>query len=145
MSEVQVGRVKWFNGSRGFGFITNLSSNEDIFVHHSSLVINTTEQTDFWKTLYQGEYVQFSVSTEEEKQQAVSVTGIQSGPLQCESRPRRRFQRRRTLSDTNNTRGGYRGRGRGRGGRRLGSDRNQPQNQTAQEENQTEENQADEQ
>ena len=101
MSEVQVGRVKWFNGSRGFGFITNLSSNEDIFVHHSSLVINTTEQTDFWKTLYQGEYVQFSVSTEEEKQQAVSVTGIQSGPLQCESRPRRRFQRRRTLSDTN--------------------------------------------
>ena len=31
------GRVKWFNSTRGYGFITNLDKDEDTFVHHSGI------------------------------------------------------------------------------------------------------------
>ena len=77
-----VGIVKWFNGSKGFGFIRNLQENSEIFVHHSNLHVNE----DCWKTLIQGEYVEFDIdSATEGRVQAKSVTGIKRGPLMCES------------------------------------------------------------
>ena len=77
-----VGIVKWFNGSKGFGFIRNLQDNSEIFVHHSNLHVNE----DCWKTLIQGEYVEFDIdSATEGRVQAKSVTGIKRGPLMCES------------------------------------------------------------
>lgn len=80
-----VGRVKWFNNQRGFGFISYTEDNEekDIFVHHS--VIKTQNQESF-KTLRPGEYISFSKSScpdssKGHKEQAVCVTGVNGGPL----------------------------------------------------------------
>uniref|UniRef100_A0A6C0EJ53 CSD domain-containing protein n=1 Tax=viral metagenome TaxID=1070528 RepID=A0A6C0EJ53_9ZZZZ len=76
-----LGSVKWFNNKKGFGFITNLESNDDIFVHYSG--INVSDDT--YKTLIDGEYVSFLEDTlEGGKKTAINVTGIQGGPLLCE-------------------------------------------------------------
>ena len=80
---VYTGMVKWFNGSRGFGFVTDLDNNVDVFAHHSG--IKTKE--DCWKTLNMGEYVEFSIRKDDKGQdQATEITGIRGGPLQCETR-----------------------------------------------------------
>jgi len=49
------GKVKWFNDSKGFGFIVN-DEQKDVFVHFSAI------QGDGFKTLREGEEVQFEVS-----------------------------------------------------------------------------------
>ena len=49
------GRVKWFNESKGFGFITPEDGQQDCFVHHTSI------QSDGFRTLAEGERVQFEV------------------------------------------------------------------------------------
>lgn len=90
--EVLIGRVKWFNSSSGFGFITLSSDSDagvvkgtDIFVHHNSIKV-AQEQ---YRYLVQGEYVELSlaVTTEGPHQyQAVNVCGINGGKLMCETR-----------------------------------------------------------
>lgn len=47
-----VGRVKWFNNEKGYGFI-EYKENEDIFVHYSAI------EQDGYKTLSEGQYVEF--------------------------------------------------------------------------------------
>jgi len=47
------GIVKWFNDSKGFGFITPKDGAEDVFVHHSSVI------TDGYQTLQRGQEVEF--------------------------------------------------------------------------------------
>ena len=49
------GRVKWFNDSKGFGFITPEDGKNDYFVHHSEI------QGDGFKTLAEGDRVEFDV------------------------------------------------------------------------------------
>ncbi len=49
---VLVGRVKWFNNEKGYGFI-EYKENEDIFVHYSAI------EQDGYKTLSEGQYVEF--------------------------------------------------------------------------------------
>ena len=78
------GRVKWFNNKAGYGFITDNNAN-DIFVHHSSLIV-TGEQ---YKYLVQGEYVEFIViktTNCKYDYQADQVRGINGGKLMCETR-----------------------------------------------------------
>ncbi len=48
------GTVKWFNGKKGFGFIS-VESGEDVFVHHSSI------ERDGFRTLEEGEKVEFGI------------------------------------------------------------------------------------
>jgi len=54
MSDVKKGTVKWFNDSKGFGFITPESSGKDLFVHMSEI------KMDGFKTLREGQAVEFT-------------------------------------------------------------------------------------
>jgi CspA family cold shock protein len=60
------GTVKWFNESKGFGFIEQ-ESGDDIFVHFSAI------QGDGFKTLNDGQSVEFDVTQDEKGAKAVNV------------------------------------------------------------------------
>ena len=53
--QVSTGTVKWFNGSKGFGFICPNDGGEDLFVHHSEI------KTEGYATLDEGQSVEFEV------------------------------------------------------------------------------------
>lgn len=55
---MNTGTVKWFNESKGFGFIANDNGGEDIFVHFSAIVSNG------FKTLAEGQKVTFDVEAD---------------------------------------------------------------------------------
>lgn len=55
MSERVSGTVKWFNNAKGFGFITQEESSDDVFVHFRSI------QGDGYRTLNEGQAVEFSL------------------------------------------------------------------------------------
>ncbi len=63
------GRVKWFNASKGYGFITQEDGN-DIFVHFTAI------QGDGFKSLEQDEEVEFDVSSGEKGPQAANVVKL---------------------------------------------------------------------
>ena len=60
------GRVKWFNDQKGYGFITPESGN-DVFVHHSEI------QGEGFKTLDEGQEVEFDIQQAPKGEQAVRV------------------------------------------------------------------------
>ncbi len=60
------GRVKWFNESKGFGFISR-EGGDDLFVHHSSI------SGEGFKTLQENEEVEFDVAPGRKGEQAVNV------------------------------------------------------------------------
>lgn len=64
---MEQGTVKWFNNAKGFGFI-NRSSGEDVFVHFKSIV------GEGYKTLNEGDAVQFEVQEGPKGLQAVNVS-----------------------------------------------------------------------
>ena len=61
------GTVKWFNDSKGYGFISR-ADGDDVFVHFSSIA------GDGFKSLQEGDQVTFEVEDSERGPQAVSVT-----------------------------------------------------------------------
>jgi CspA family cold shock protein len=60
------GTVKWFNDSKGYGFISQMEG-EDVFVHFSSIV------GDGFRTLAEGEEVEFELATNDKGCQAANV------------------------------------------------------------------------
>lgn len=63
------GKVKWFNESKGFGFIQQ-DNGPDVFVHYSAI------STDGFKTLAEGQRVKFDVVEGEKGLKAANVTKI---------------------------------------------------------------------
>ncbi len=61
------GRVKFFSNSKGFGFITDSDSGDDFFVHYSSI------NMEGYKTLEEGQNVQFHVEETAKGKQAIDV------------------------------------------------------------------------
>ncbi len=61
------GTVKWFNSSKGFGFITNDETGEEVFVHFSGIA------TDGFKTLDDGQKVTYDTVQGNRGMQAVNV------------------------------------------------------------------------
>ena len=66
------GTVKWFNDSKGFGFITSEDGDKDLFVHHSAI------QGEGFKTLAEGERVEFDVVQGQKGPAAENVTKLGS-------------------------------------------------------------------
>jgi CspA family cold shock protein len=66
MSDRETGIVKWFNASKGYGFISREGA-DDVFVHHSAILM------EGFKTLEEGQRVEFTVEQGPKGLQAVSV------------------------------------------------------------------------
>jgi CspA family cold shock protein len=63
------GTVKWFNEKKGFGFLAR-ENGDDVFVHHTSI------QGDGFKTLSEGQQVEFEVQDGPKGPQAVNVKAL---------------------------------------------------------------------
>jgi CspA family cold shock protein len=70
MSKMLKGVVKWFNSSKGFGFINAEGETRDIFVHFSSI------EMDGYKALKEGEAVEFSLEEGPKGPTAVGVKKV---------------------------------------------------------------------
>ena len=64
------GTVKWFNETKGFGFISNDEGGDDVFVHFSAIV------ADGFKTLEEGQAVEFEVTEGAKGPQATNVVKL---------------------------------------------------------------------
>ena len=64
------GSVKWFSDQKGYGFITPEDGSKDLFVHHSAI------QGEGYKSLRDGQAVEFEVSQGPKGPQATNVTKL---------------------------------------------------------------------
>lgn len=69
MAERIEGTVKWFNSSKGYGFIAR-DNGEDVFVHYSAI------RSEGYRTLYEDQRVEFSIEEGPKGPQAVDVIPI---------------------------------------------------------------------
>tara|TARA_R110002012_G_C11589632_1_gene606122 strand:+ start:839 stop:1297 length:459 start_codon:yes stop_codon:yes gene_type:complete len=109
---VYQGRVKWFNNKAGYGFITVIDGVDvgdkvgmDIFAHHSAICVHEEQ----YKYLVQGEYIEFTLSSVESKQdyqwQASNIKGMKGGKLLCETRNENRTVVTKKASNDNSKNG----------------------------------------
>lgn len=64
------GKVKWFNAEKGFGFIAQDGGGADVFVHYSAI------QTDGYRSLDEGQQVEFDVTQGQKGPQADNVRPV---------------------------------------------------------------------
>ena len=65
------GTVKWFNDSKGFGFISLEDGSKDVFVHHSAI-----QNSGEYRTLNEGDRVEFDVVAGEKGPAAENVKKV---------------------------------------------------------------------
>ena len=71
----EIGVVKWFNNDKGYGFIKR-NSGEDVFVHHTAI------QSQGYRTLNEGEKVEFDVKQGPKGLQAENVRRVEGSEQQ---------------------------------------------------------------
>lgn len=82
MKEVRLkGKIKWFNDSKGFGFIER-ADGDDVFVHYSAI------QGSGFRTLTEGQEVEFEVVDGPKGKQAANVVKLQPDPIEKSRNPR---------------------------------------------------------
>jgi CspA family cold shock protein len=64
------GRIKWFNDAKGYGFIEQPEGGEDVFVHFSAI------NMEGFKTLAEGQEVEFEIRQGDKGLQAANVTRV---------------------------------------------------------------------
>ncbi len=69
MSDMNTGRVKWFNEAKGFGFIAR-ENGSDVFVHYSAI------NGSGFRTLAEGQEVEFNITQGPKGPQAENVTAL---------------------------------------------------------------------
>jgi len=69
MSDRIQGTVKWFNAAKGYGFIAR-EGGEDVFVHHTAI------KSEGYRTLNEGQQVEFTVERGPKGLQAANVTPL---------------------------------------------------------------------
>lgn len=83
------GRVKFYNIVKGFGYIVDLDSSEEFFVHATGITQNSEGRS---RVLHDGEYVRFQTRADDRngdnKDICWDVTGHRGGPLLCDSNTR---------------------------------------------------------
>jgi CspA family cold shock protein len=72
---MSTGKVKWFNESKGYGFIEPDGGGRDVFVHYSAI------QGEGYKTLSEGQVVEFDVMQGEKGPQASNVLKTPGDPF----------------------------------------------------------------
>lgn len=70
MSNKMTGLVKWFNAEKGFGFISPTDGSKDVFVHFSAI------QNNGFKTLEEGQKVEFSIENGQKGPAAANVVAL---------------------------------------------------------------------
>ena len=66
-----IGKVKWFNNAKGYGFVLPDSGGEDLFIHYSAI------QMDGYKTLKAGQEIQFEVVEGPKGLHAVNIQDVE--------------------------------------------------------------------
>jgi cold shock CspA family protein len=71
MADIQKGTVKWFDSTKGFGFVVPTDGSPDVFVHQTSI------QAEGFRSLAEGEEVEYQLEIDAKsgKSKAVQVTG----------------------------------------------------------------------
>ncbi len=71
---VRVGKIKWFNNDKGYGFIEG-ENDEDIFVHYSAI------KQDGYKSLSEGQIVEYELLETEKGLQAINVKEVSNATV----------------------------------------------------------------
>ena len=90
------GKVKWFNDAKGYGFIEQ-EGGEDVFVHFSAISM------DGFKTLAEGQEVEFEIQTGAKGLHATNLRSARCGSVLSNIAPRTLRDRARTELDTQQT------------------------------------------